>query len=56
MRIILVLTLAIAAALPVRADLAPEPTDPSTPEGAVVWISIIAAVAALALIWFRRRR
>ena len=56
MRPIFILTLTLAAALPARADLAPEPTDPTTPEGAIVWLSILAAAAALAVIWFRRKR
>lgn len=56
MRAFTTLTLALAAALPARADLAPEPTDPSPPEGAFVWIAVIVAVAALVTIWWRRRR
>lgn len=56
MRATTVLALALAAALPAWADLAPDPTDPRSPEGAVAWVAVIAAVAALAAIWWRRRR
>jgi hypothetical protein len=56
MRVLAALTLALVASAPAYADLAPDPTDPTTPDGAVAWIAVIAAAAALAVIWWRRRR
>jgi cobalamin biosynthesis Mg chelatase CobN len=56
MRAVSLAVLLIAFACPARADLAPEPANPATPEGALVWVTVIAAVAALAAIWWRRRK
>lgn len=55
MRFAAAFTVMIAAALPARADLAPEPANPATPDGALVWITVIMAVAALVVIWWRRK-
>jgi hypothetical protein len=56
MRVAASMIATLAAAAPAWADLAPDPTNPATPDGAMVWLAVAAAVAALALIWFRRKR
>ena len=54
-RLIAAFTFALAAAAPARADLAPEPTDPSSP---YFWVALLAAVAGVTgfLVWRRRRK
>lgn len=46
---------ALVATAQARADVAPNPMDPTSPTGAFAWIAVIVAVAALILIWRRRR-
>ena len=54
-RSLLAAALLVALALPASADLAPEPTDPSSP---YFWVALLAAVAGVTgfLVWRRRRK
>ena len=49
------LVLTLASATSAWADLAPDPTNPTEPMGALVWLSGLAVLLA-AGIWYMRRR
>jgi hypothetical protein len=55
MRLTLIALTFVVSANAALADLAPDPADPTSPTGALVWVAIAAAVCALILIWRRRR-
>lgn len=46
----------VIAAQTARADVAPDPTDPTTPAGGLIYLGTAIVFCAFALILWRRRR